>query len=318
MKPIEVLQAIGLCNNTNDENILRETVRKILDTKNPYYICDFVENVSKVHKKEYLKLFEDEMLEIGDIVHSYEFMYLLTDMGVQDFDLKRFEEAIKESGNAKLMMYSLVYIKGADTEGMLQALYDTKNAKYIKQLSTDEEYESLKVNERPEYEKHLKEAENYYYFPKSLEAVKPENNKDIQSLIKNVMSMPEESEEERRKKAYSTNELANYLQYIIEHHPQGLNVEALKQAIELLAEAELEVAKDETICLYEFAVSVDMKDKTPIIDRVIQNGSAKYICYCLEYTPGLSEEAKKKLERALAQKHHNKYKVESKEETIAQ
>lgn len=33
MKPIEVLQAIGLCNNTNDENILRETVRKILDTK---------------------------------------------------------------------------------------------------------------------------------------------------------------------------------------------------------------------------------------------------------------------------------------------
>ena len=84
------------------------------------------------------------------------------------------------------------------------------------------------------------------------------------------MSMPEESEEERRKKAYSTNELANYLQYIIEHHPQGLNVEALKQAIELLAEAELEVAKDETICLYEFAVSVDMKDKTPIIDRVIQ------------------------------------------------
>ena len=130
--------------------------------------------------------------------------------------------------------------------------------------------------------------------------------------------MPEESEEERRKKAYSINELANYLQYIIEHHPQGLNVDALKQAIELLAEAELEVAKDETICLYEFAVSVDMKDKTPIIDRVIQNGSAKYICYCLEYTPGLSEEAKKKLERALAQKHHNKYKVESKEETIAQ
>ena len=45
MKPIEVLQAIGLCNNTNDENILRETVRKILDTKNPYYICDFVKNI---------------------------------------------------------------------------------------------------------------------------------------------------------------------------------------------------------------------------------------------------------------------------------
>ena len=31
------------------------------------------------------------------------------------------------------------------------------------------------------------------------------------------------------KKAYSINELANYLQYIIEHHPQGLNVEALNK-----------------------------------------------------------------------------------------
>ena len=59
----------------------------------------------------------------------------------------------------------------------------------------------MKVNERPEYEKHLKEAENYYYFPKSLEAVKPENNKDIQSLIKNVIGMSEGNEEERRKKS---------------------------------------------------------------------------------------------------------------------
>lgn len=318
MKPIEVLYTIGLCNTTNDENILRENIRKILDTKNPYYICDFVENVKKVHKKEYLKLFEDEMLAIGDIVHSYEFMYLLTDMGVQDFDLKRFEEAIKESGNAKLMMYSLVYIAGADQEGMLQALYDTKNAKYIKQLSTDEEYESLKVNERPEYKSRLEEAENYYYFPKSLEEVKPEDNHDIKSLIQNVINMPEGSEEEIRKKAYSINELANYLQYIIEYHSQNLNVQALKQAIELLAEAEVEVAKDETICLYEFAVSVDMKDKSAIVDRIIQNGSAKYIYYCLGYTPGLSEEDKKKLERALQQKHHGKYKVESKEEAITQ
>lgn len=315
MKPIELLYTIGLCNTTNDENILRETVSKILDTRDPYYICDFVENVNKVHKKKYLKLFEDAMLEIGDIVHSYEFMYLLTDMRVQDFDLKRFEEAVKESGNAKLMMYSLVYIEGVDQESMLQALYDTKNAKYIKQLSTDEEHESLKVNERPEYKERLEEAENYYYFPKSLEKVKPEDKTDISSLIKNVIGMSEGNEEERRKKAYSINELANYLQYIIEHHPQGLNVQSLRQAIELLAEAELEVAKDESICLYEFAVSVDMKDKTPIIDRVIQNGSAKYICYCLEYAPDLTEEAKNKLERALAQKHHNKYKVDSKEET---
>jgi len=189
MKPIEALQAIGLCNNTNDENILRETVSKILDTRDPYYICDFVENVSKVQRREYLKLFEDAMLEIGDIIHSYEFMYLLTDMGVQDFDLKRFEEAVKESGNAKLMMYSLVYIEGVDQESMLQALYDTKNAKYIKQLSTDEEYESLKVTERPEYKERLEEAESYYYFPKSLETVKPEDKKDVPSLIKNVIGM---------------------------------------------------------------------------------------------------------------------------------
>lgn len=201
MKSIEVLQAIGLCNNTNDENILRDNIRKVLQSKNPYYICDFVENVNKVHKPEYLRLFEDEMISIGDIVHSYEFMFLLADMGVEDFNLKRFEQLLKESGNAKLMMYSLAFVEGIDKESMLQALYDTKNAKYIEQLSTDEEYEFLKVTESPEYEERLREAKSYYYFPKSLEELKPEDPHNVQELIYSVMNMPEGTAEEKRKKS---------------------------------------------------------------------------------------------------------------------
>lgn len=318
MKPIEVLYTIGLCNTTNDENILRENIRKILQTRNPYYICDFVENVSKVHKREYLKLFEDEMLSIGDIVHAYEFMFLLADMKVKDFDLKRFEQVIQESENAKLMMYSLAFVEGIDTESMLQALYETKNAKYIEQLSTDEEYEFLHVSESEEYKRRLAEAKKYDYFPKSLEEVKPEDNQDIQNLIHNVMSLPESSEEEKRKKAYAINELANYLQYTIKYHPQGLTIRVIEQAIELLAEAEAEVGKEEPLHLYEFAASVDIKNKTPLIEKVIKNGSAKFMHYCLEYVQGLSEETERKLKRALEYKHHNKYKIVEKQTTISE
>lgn len=316
MEPIEVLQAIGICNNTNDRNTLEDNIRKILQSRNPYYICDFVENVNKAHKPEYLKLFEDEIISIGDIVHSYEFMFLLADMRVSNFNLKRFEELIRQSGNAKLMMYSLAFVEGIDTESMLQSLYDTQNAKYIEQLSTDEEYAFLKVSESEEYKERLRTAKAFYYFPKSLENVKPEDIHNTKGLIYNVINMPETSQEDRRKKAFAINELANHLEYLIQYHPEENNIETLRRTIEILQSTEAEVATDEPLHLYEFAASVKIKDKTPIITQVIQNGSAKFIHYCLEYVPDLSEENKRKLERALESKHHNKYKVENQEKDI--
>ncbi|MCI8290759.1 MAG: hypothetical protein HFJ25_00665 [Clostridia bacterium] len=313
MKAIELQQIIGLCNNTNDEKNLNESIEKVLNSENPYYICDFVESVKRVNKSEHLKKFEDKMIEFDDIVHSYEFMFLLADMGIEDFDLKRFEELIKQSGNAKLMMYCLGFVDGVDKESMLQALYETKNAEYIELLSTSEDYEELNVKSRLEYEEKLRLAKEYHYFPKSLENFKTDDLKDIQGLIYNVIRMSEDNQIQKRKKAYTVNELANYLQYLGKYHSEDYNSEMLEGAINLLQEVEVEVGAHEPLHLYEFAASTDTKDKSPVINRVIENGSAKFMHYCLEYVPGLSEETEKKLKRSLELKHHSKYKVESKD-----
>lgn len=313
MKAIEFQQMVGLCNNTNDEETLNDSIEKVLNSENPYYICDFVENVKRVHIAEHLKKFEDKIIDIDDIVHSYEFMFLLADMGVEDFDLKRFEELIKQSGNAKLMMYCLGFVDGIDKEGMLQALYETKNAEYIELLSTSEDYEELDVSSRPEYAEKLRIAKEYHYFPKSLEEFKTENVNDIQGLIYSVVRMDGETQEQKRKKAYIVNELANYLQYLGKYHSEDYNSEILEGAINLLQEVEAEVGADEPLHLYEFASSTDTKDKSPVINRVIENGSAKFMHYCLEYVSGLPEDTEKKLKRALELKHHTKYKVESKD-----
>ncbi len=313
MELIEVQQNIGLCNNTNDEKTLNESIEKVLDSENPYYICDFVENVQRVHTAQDLKKFEDKMIDIDDIVHSYEFMFLLADMGVKDFNLKRFEELIKQSGNSKLMMYCLGFVDGIDKESMLQALYDTRNAECIETLSYSEDYEDLNVNSRPEYAEKLRIAKEHYYFPKSLEEFKKEDSNNIQDLIYSVVRMEAESPKQKRKKAYVVNELANYLQYLSKYHSEDYNSKMLESVINLLQETEVEVGASEPLHLYEFAASTDTKDKSPIINKVIENGSAKFMHYCLEYVPGLSEETEKRLKRALELKHHNKYKVESKD-----
>lgn len=313
MKSIELQQIIGLCNNTNDEKTLNDSIDKVLKSDNPYYICDFVENVKRVHKAEHLRKFEDKMIDIDDIVHSYEFMFLLTDMGVKDFNLNRFEELIKQSGNSKLMMYCLGFVNGIDKESMLQALYDTKNAECIETLSYSEDYEDLDVNSRPEYEERLGMAKEHYYFPKSLEEFKGNDSNNIQDLIYKVVRMEAETPKQKRKKAYAINELANYLQYLGKYHSEDYSSEILEATINLLQDVEVEVGADEPLHLYEFAASTDTKDKSSIINKVIENGSAKFVHYCLEYVPDLPEEIEKKLRRVLELKHHNKYKVESKD-----
>lgn len=304
----EFKQIIWICNNTTDEEVIKSNAEKVLQSNNPYYICDFFENVEQSHTKNLTRKFEDKMAAIGDIVHTYEFMFLLVDMGIKEFDLKRFEALIRESGNPKLMLYSLGFVDGIDKEEMLKALYKTKNAKYIEILSTSEDYEDLNVCERPEYAEKLKIAKEYDYFPKSLEEFKIEDRKSgIKELISQVMALETNTPELERKKAYLINELANYIEYLSEYHSQDYDVETLKQSISLLQRAETIVAANEPLHLYEFASSVNTDNKDEIIDEVVKNNHPKYLHYCLKYVSGISAESKKKLESTLSKSKNKKY-----------
>ncbi len=171
-KTVEFLRRINGCNNNLGEDYLKESINWVIETNDPYMICDFIENVKACHTKEYIKIFEDAIISIGDIVHIYEFMFLLADLGVKDFDLKRFKE-------------------------------------------------------------------------------------DINSL----------------------------------------------------QEAEIEIVDDEPLHAYEFASSVETENKDAIIDKVIKNKHPKFLHYCLEYVPNLSEEAEGKLKKSLNRVQHPRYKI---------
>lgn len=296
------------CNATEDKMKISRIARGVKETHNPYLICDFMANVPKAHTKELVKMFEDEIEDIGDIVHSYEFMFMMSDMGVENFDKKRFEELIKNGGNPKLMMYCLGFVDDIDQESMLQALYETKNAKYIELLSTSEDYESLNVTERREYAEMLKNAKKFNYFPKSLEEYRENSgeNPNLATLISSVVKGDSETVEQKRKKAYQINELANYLEYLAEYHGEDYNTEFLHTSINLLQDAELVVGDNEPLHLYEFSASVDTDDKSSIINRVIDIGDKKYIHYCLEYVPNVPQNLEKKMEKVLKQEEVTK------------
>lgn len=311
-KTIELSRRINGCNNNIGEDYLRESVNWAIETNDPYVICDFVENVETCHTKEYIKMFEDAIISIGDIVHIYEFMFLLNDLNVKCFDRKRFEEIIKNSGNPKLMLYCLGFVEGIDKESMLQALYRTKNAKYIELLSTNEDYEEIKVSERPEYVEQLRIAKEYNYFPESLEEFKSESEKeiDIQDLKFQVTNFESKNQEQKRKKAYLINELANYMEYLMEYHTEKYDEEALGEDINFLGKKEAEIIDDEPLHAYEFIASVETEEKGAIVDKIVRKNQPKFLHYCLEYVPNLSEETEEKLKKALEKSKHPRYKIQ--------
>jgi len=264
MDTAEFQKIIWVCERRPDS--LSNGVNRVIETNDPYYICDFIVAFKDRLKKDDIKKFEDAMIEIGDIDHMYEFMYLLSDIGVEGFDKERFEEIIRTSDNPKLMMYSLGFVDGIDKEKMLTALYETKNAKYIEQLSTDIEYSELGIKDRPEYEEKLKEAKEFYYFPKCLEKFKTEDNEiaDVVKIVGQVMKLNGNTPSQIRNKAYLINVLANYTQYLKEYHKDKYNTKELEQmsgAVEYLKFAEAITARNEPLHLYEFAASVETEKR---------------------------------------------------------
>ena len=275
------------------KNITDPEIEKRINSGDPYEICDILEKTKGGANGVYLKKLENAIMETGDIVQIYEFLFLAVDMNVPGFDRERFEEAIRQSDMPKLMCYCMGFVPGTNIQKMLETLKKTKNAKYMELLINDEEYsESLEEVKKidPNYQEEVEKAKKFDYYPKSLEQFKHLKN-DINKLKKEIIES---------KNPHFITELANYIEYLNEYKGQGYDLDDLTEA--------QEEAQD-PMQAYEYLASVNVSDKSGLINSVINSNKVKFMYYVYEYVPGLTDEEKNELKENIIKRDQNgKYK----------
>lgn len=275
------------------QDIAIPKVEEGIKNKNPYEICNLLEETKGGPNMMYLQALEDSIMTTKDIVHIYEFMFLAVDMNIKGFDMKRFERAIIKSKNPKLMCYCMGFVPGTDIHAMLNALLKTKNAKYMEMILKDGEYsevlEAVKQID-PEYERKVEDAKDFDYYPESL-------NQFI-DLRDNIYILMVKVLETRN--PHLITELANYIEYLNEYKGQNINIRPL-----VVAEEEIK----DPMQVYEFLASVNVEDKTNLIQAAIDSGMVKFMYYIYEYVPDLTEDEKNKLKENIIEKDKDgKYK----------
>lgn len=287
------------------QNVTSPDIEKGIRSGNPYIICDILEETRGGANGIYLKKLEDAIIATNDIVQIYEFLFLAVDMNVIGFDRERFERIIRESNNPKLMCYCMGFVPGTNIELMLQSLVKTQNAKYEEMLMKDDEYSEVykeikKIN--PDYEETVEEAKKFDYFPESL--------KEFIDSRDNIPKL--KSEVKTTKNAHLITELANYLEYLNECKDQSYDVDDLA-----VAQAETE----DPMQAYEFLASVNsinVENKTRLIQTVVNSGRVKFMYYVYEYVPGLTEEEKNYLKDNIKEEDRNGKYREMIEDTISE
>jgi len=171
----EFRNIIEICRS---HGFVKEMAERIAATNNPYYICDFAEQISAADTPEIMQILEDAMLATGDIVHIYEFMFMAVDSGIKNFNLTRFEDAIIESKNPKLMYYIIGYVPGVNIPRLLQAIADTNSLKYIEHAKTDYELPAS-TSEETFYPETLKKYSTKYLGDIYLQILTSNNPYDI-------------------------------------------------------------------------------------------------------------------------------------------
>lgn len=275
------------------KNIIDPEIENAINSGNPYTVCDLLEKTKGGPNGIYLKRLEDEIIKTKDIVQIYEFMFLAVDMNVTGFDRDRFEEIIRNSNNPKLMCYCMEFVPNTNIEKMLIALQNTKNAKYMEMLISNDEYRDVleevrKIN--PKYEEDVEEAKKIDYYPESLREF-IDLKSDISELKNQIIAT---------KNSHFITELANYIEYLNECKGQNYDISDLVTA--------QEEAKD-PMQAYEFLASVNVENKSGLIQSVIDSNMVKFMYYVYAYVPELTEQEKEKLQNNIVKKDLNgKYK----------
>jgi len=236
---------------------------------NPYFICHWAESMPGIDTKESIETLENAIIATEDIVHIYEFMFLMADMGIENFDIERFEDIIIASKNPKLMYYILDYVPGVNEKKLLKALCDTKCEKYLLLASANHIIP----------QEVLIEAHRHNFVPEALKVQLKRGGKYTTQW--NVISS---------KNPYLINEFAEYY-----GHDEDINFDALQNAM---------INTGDILHIYEFACSVPGADKEKIVDIIIQRKMVKYMYYCYEYLEGADKE---KLKEAIKESGNQKY-----------
>ena len=286
------------------KNVTDSKIEEKINNGDPYDICDVLEETSGGANGVYLKELEDAIVNTKDIVQIYEFLFMAVDMKIKGFDQERFEEIIRNSNMPKLMCYSMGFVPGINIEKMLEALKETKNAKYMELLLNDEEYSEVleEINKiEPNYEEEVEEAKQFDYYPKSLEQFINFKD-DIEKLKEEVI---------KTNNPHFITELANYIEYLNEYKGKEYDISDLT-----LAQEEIK----DPMQSYEYLASVNVEDRSGLINAVIDSNKVKFMYYVYEYVPGLLEEEKDILKKSIIDKDKKgKYKkmVESGDSEIA-
>ena len=257
-----------------------------INSNDPYVICDLLEQTGGV---PYLKELEDAIIKTNDIVQIYEFLFLAVDMKIPDFDQKLFEGIIIESKNPKLMCYCIGFVPGINLNKMVEALINTHNSKYMEMILTNEEYEDILPEVQrlfPNYNEEVEKSKQFDYFPTSLEEFK-EYKKNISLLKQKII---------KTKNPHLITELANYIEYLNEYKGEKIDISDLTLIQEEIGDP---------MQVYEYLASVDLKERTGLINSAVRAEKPKFLYYIHEYVPNLSKEEMNLIEKNIIKKNPN-------------
>ncbi len=270
----DIDKIINDCNNSNNVEYVKAVAKDIVLT-DPYTICHFAEHVDLVDDPTIMPILEKGILSFADIVHTYEFMFLMVDCKRKYFNLPAFEKIIRNSKNPKLMLYCIGYVPGIDILQMVEALYETKSIKHIEKLR-EKEYGLEDIIDWDEYDEQCEIARETKYFPEILK----QYQKPGVNLLNSVL---------QSKDPYLINELADYLEYLRDYQCY----DSVDEFLEILGYAMARIP--EPLHHYEYAASITFSDKEMFENLVVKSALIKYIYYTYEYVPGANKNRLKEI-----------------------
>ena len=275
--------------NSTSVSVVLANAKKVAETGNPYYICDFVEYVDLADSDMIMPILQAAIEKTKDYVHIYEFLFLTADCDKKAVNYERLVDLIIESKNPKLMAYTLEYVGDLyiDKERLLVKLVENVNAKWydfaLREVNTIDN-KVLKAELLAALKIRKEMIDSGKFKEDFLKGKTPE------SVIRTAS---------KSKSSYEINTVAETLTDDIE------DMSVLEDAI---------INLGDILHIYEFGASVDGANIKKIEDAAIKSKMPKYMYYVGAYVPGANQE---RMYREIAKTGNKKY-LEKMEEVIAE
>ncbi len=286
-----LIEIIEECNRTDNIDLIIARTKEVVATRNPYFICDFAEFVTKSDHPQVMPKLEDGMIATGDLVHCYEFAFCMADHD-KKFNLTRFEDLMIENKMAKLQYYFMECVKGRNGKKLFNSFVFCAPSKWLKAFEENKELACLNT------------AYNDQWLPAFTSYIecKEENTRNKEGFEARIARV------KAALKSGNPLEINNAAEYDAES----------EEEIQELFEAMM--ATDDLLHIYELYCSVPAltdNQRTIILDYMRnsdQLNSAKYMYYVCAYTDLSAKEVAKMLESA--KKTGNKEYIEKIEQVL--